>query len=374
MEPVSLSPTSRGSARGNDVILRTTKTTRLLFRPLVIDNPHDKRASVKGWLVHQRKGINDEWADYRELRLSDLKAGESVTLELVSEALLKLVEHTQTLYQRVAEKGIPGAPVQFVELESQLGHLIRTSEPDLRNFLDAHPEEGAEALSRMLRWLSSNSGALAQVGKLEWADANSLGVLNVLAGIGTLKHALNTWESRRDDDSEAYWQGFFTRNTFALHQVFSYPVVIVQDKAYVGGKSIANTGGGIVDFLVQNEVTKNAIVVEIKTPQTLLLSSVYRDGVFPPSRDLAGAIVQVAGYRTTLIEHFRDLDFAEDKRVEIFSPRCVVVVGNSEELDTQAKKRSFELLRNGLRDVDVLTYDELFAKVKTLLRLLEEGP
>ncbi|MEM9164079.1 MAG: Shedu anti-phage system protein SduA domain-containing protein, partial [Cyanobacteria bacterium P01_F01_bin.4] len=56
--------------------------------------------------------------------------------------------------------------------------------------------------------------------------------------------------------------------------------------------------------------------------------------------------------------------------LEMFNPKCIVIMGNAEkELDTKEKKDSFELFRTNLKDVEIVTYDELFKKAETLASL-----
>lgn len=52
-------------------------------------------------------------------------------------------------------------------------------------------------------------------------------------------------------------------------------------------------------------------------------------------------------------------------------PSCVVLIGNyGAELDSSAKRRSFELYRSSLSGVSVVTYDELFDRLKKILEVL----
>ena len=54
----------------------------------------------------------------------------------------------------------------------------------------------------------------------------------------------------------------------------------------------------------------------------------------------------------------------------MFNPRCIVIIGNAEkELSSVSKRRSFELFRANLKDVEIVTYDELFKKAETLATL-----
>jgi hypothetical protein len=44
-------------------------------------------------------------------------------------------------------------------------------------------------------------------------------------------------------------------------------------------------------------------------------------------------------------------------------------VGNYSELDTEEKRRSFELYRSSLSNIDIVTFDELFRKMEYLAKL-----
>ncbi len=60
----------------SDFVLRETKTTRLVFRPLMVQNEKQANASVKGTFIFQRKGHNEEWSDILTEPLSSLKKGD----------------------------------------------------------------------------------------------------------------------------------------------------------------------------------------------------------------------------------------------------------------------------------------------------------
>ena len=127
-----------------------------------------------------------------------------------------------------------------------------------------------------------------------------------------------------------------------MEQLFAYPIVIVSGKAYVGRKRFDNTGGSLVDYLAKNKSTHNAVIVEIKTPCTSLLSEEYRPGVFNLSKDLVGAVMQVLNYRKRLCQKLDSLNADSDDFVESCEPPCIVIIGNAKsELTT--KNKSFEL-------------------------------
>jgi hypothetical protein len=188
--------------------------------------------------------------------------------------------------------------------------------------------------------------------------------------VEVLRSAVQVWQSNALNDDEEFWQRTLGQYSFVLAQVFAAPVVILSGKAYVGGKSVENTGGNIADFLFHNQLTDRTALVELKTPTTPLLTSrPYRNGVFSPSPDVTGAVAQVSSYAAKLAEDVM-LRMESKTRFDPARSECVVVVGTAAtELADADQRRSFELYRSELRNVRVVTYDELFAKVATLLSL-----
>ena len=187
--------------------------------------------------------------------------------------------------------------------------------------------------------------------------------------VGRVLELIRIWDSRRDESDEEFWQITFNENSYALSQVFAIPVVFIKDKAYVGGMNLERSDARFVDYLFSTESSQEAVLVEIKTPVTRLLGRRYR-GTYPPSRELAGAIAQVLDYRTELSRNLASLQEGTPYRFNAFSPRCAVIVGNAEaELTDDVKRRAFELFRASLKDIEIVTYDELFRKVAILVEL-----
>ncbi len=180
---------------------------------------------------------------------------------------------------------------------------------------------------------------------------------------------LGVWDAHKEDKSEEFWQTTFNENSYVLSQVFAVPLVFIQDKAYVGGMKLDRSDARFVDYVFSAESSREAILIEIKTPTTPLMGSDYR-GNLPPSRDLAGSVTQVLNYRHELVQNLNKLTEGTDVRLNAFNPKCAVIIGNAEaELKDQTARRSFELFRASLKDVEVVTYDELFRKVEILAEL-----
>lgn len=169
--------------------------------------------------------------------------------------------------------------------------------------------------------------------------------------------------------TESAWQKLFELNPFILSMVFGYPVVLIAAGASVGGLSLTGQGTKIADFLMENEGTHNAALVEIKTPQTELFGAEYRTGVWTPSKHVTSAIVQVLDQRTKLVTNLTTLKHSSDlPSLQAYSVDCVIVIGRTPEID--AKKSSLELIRTQLKDVRIVTFDELLGKLHLLRELI----
>ena len=93
--------------------------------------------------------------------------------------------------------------------------------------------------------------------------------------------------------------------------------------------------------------------------------------MFAATRELAGAVTQVSRYKDTFLQNYGNLRLKTPEPFRLVDPRCLVVIGNTGELDTEGKRESFELFRRALRRTEIITFDELFRKVEVLLHLLE---
>ena len=185
-----------------------------------------------------------------------------------------------------------------------------------------------------------------------------------------LLNLLKIWDGNKQNKDEGFWQIQLKEHSFALSQVFSMPVTFIRDTAYVGGMQIDKKDARFLDFLATGGNGNDAILIEIKTPMTPLLGRQYRGNAFGPSSELGGAIVQIQDYRDSI---HRNLDaLIRQRQIELraFRPKCLVIAGNYiEQINNDKRKRSFELFRSGLVDIEIITFDEFFRKIEQLAKL-----
>ena len=165
---------------------------------------------------------------------------------------------------------------------------------------------------------------------------------------------------------ENIWQSFLNINPFILSMAFGHPIIMVQEKASLGGRKFSGKGDKFTDFLVKNSMTDNTAIVEIKTPQTKLLNkSTYRDGVYTPSSELSGSINQSLAQKYQLEHEFTIIkDNSDISDIKSYSVHCCLIIGTMPKETDQRK--SFELFRRNSKAVEIITFDELLTKLEKL--------
>lgn len=174
---------------------------------------------------------------------------------------------------------------------------------------------------------------------------------------------------------EGFWQAYFFENPFVLKVLFGLPVVMYTSQASVGGMGLGRTGEKYADYLLEAGMSGNLAIVEIKTTETpLLTKDAYRPpSLYGPSVDLAGGINQLLDQRVKLIKSIAQKKEDDGNyHIQAWSVLCILIIGmNPTELDQQ---RSFEIFRGSQRDVLVITFSELLAKLKALHEFLITKP
>ncbi len=297
-------------------VLRETSTTRLVFlAEFIHDNAKDAEANVKGTFAFQRKKPSQPWESPESINLASLKAGEGVKLAIDSAATRKLYDHLQKRYGDDTSLGLGKA------LEALVGSLAS----DWQAILLSENSGARQAFGKLLKWATQLDDLEQVANQLADLDQASLANLQAAVQLRALTSLRDEWHDNWTCQDEEFWQKQIASSPILLQQIFEAPVTIVKEKAYVGGKSVFDDRGKLVDFLLKNSVTHNVSLVEIKTPATPLLGSKYRTGVFPLSGEVMGAVAQVLTYRDSLSKEFRTLVGNSGGGFDCFEPCCVII-------------------------------------------------
>jgi antiviral defense system Shedu protein SduA len=186
-----------------------------------------------------------------------------------------------------------------------------------------------------------------------------------------LTDVLALWRANQANADEEFWQIKLQEASYVFSQLFSVPLTFIQDKAYVGGQQIDGKSSRLVDFLFSGGATGEAMLIEIKTPVTgLLQRTKYRSNVYAPDTELSGSVIQAADYRYSITRDLQSITQSRKMDISTFNPKVVIIIGNyGSELDTEEKRRSFELYRSSLSNIEIVTFDELFRKMEHLAKL-----
>lgn len=168
--------------------------------------------------------------------------------------------------------------------------------------------------------------------------------------------------------NEDWWQQFFEQNVFALQLLFGGPTVFIDAQVPIGEGDNSAKGKKIADYLLKNAITNNASLVEIKKPNTKLMKRrPYREGVYGVQSEISEAVTQVLDQALQLVRYEIDTKARIGERSWVSNaPRCFIVAGRASELDTPDKAKSFDLYREHLSGVRLVTYDEILEQLKTL--------
>jgi hypothetical protein len=231
--------------------------------------------------------------------------------------------------------------------------------PAHHQVIDTLPEEyPADKLRMMRRW------HVERVARI----LNSPHAVAQPTAKNDFEHALDVWNSERGNSAEEYWQQLLQDHPRLFAPTIPGGAFTISSKCYVGGKSLANAGGSVLDFLAQRN--GDVSLIEIKSPSSRLLGGRYRTNVRTPSIELTGALVQALHYRLTLLKNLQSLQ-GDEPHLFAHNPSVVILIGDTErEFKERVDWQSFELFRSALRDVVVLTYDELFSRVSDIAAML----
>lgn len=369
---------SRDVAQCNAVVLKVNESFRYLFVPKLIDNSKDKSKCISGQFIVQKKSKNDTWDNYNALPLNKLAMGQWINLDLSTssmEIFISYIEKLREIYIKNGKYDSFGTIKTFVfsnKLDAEEKDIILemfNKNSELKTELKKLLNEDIK-LEDVLKAIENKKISIEEItDNLDNNETNK--VYNVLQA--KLINPIFLEDSLENSD-EKFWQNLFKEHPNIISSVIPSVVHIIEDQPYMGGKAIDNKGASIGDFLYKAG-TENVSIIEIKTPTTELLGNKYRDNVFCPSKELSGSIVQIRKQKDGLIKEYNSIkveSMKKGKNFNAYDPKSYIIIGNTNQL-TEEENESFELFRNSLKDIEIITFNELIDKLKILQKYLTEN-
>lgn len=172
------------------------------------------------------------------------------------------------------------------------------------------------------------------------------------------------------DWTESKWQAFFQENTWIFGYGLDYRFLsILQKEASLSDTDLDGTNTVQGDFLLGS--TNFTVIVELKKPDTpIFREASNRSRSWSLSTQLIDAVSQILAQKAsweikaTRVNYMSDGSAISQKTCD---PKCVLVLGSlaglsSDDRKQDRKMRTFEMFRRDSRNIEILTYDELYER------------
>lgn len=182
---------------------------------------------------------------------------------------------------------------------------------------------------------------------------------------------------------EGVWQKFFEDNKW----IFGYGLLYIStvgvrnerlEQSLQSG-SLFGSGARPDGVMKTRGALSNLCLVEIKTHSTPLVEKSKRGGTFLVSKELSDAVSQcqtaVSIAEENVKQHFQPMDnsgFPIGDPIFSFRPRSILVIGNLAEFSGEygvstERFRTFEMYRRNLFSPEIITFDELYDRARSLV-------
>ena len=366
METYTVQKTSSTSADIADIVLGQTATTRRIFRPKLVRRPDEKQWRIEGSLICQRKSSKDAWEDTKELKLSQLKVGDCMAVNLDSTQTENLINGLDDLKAIAAHRGVRLGRKEVVVADPN--QVVQISDKNRKRVIE-------QLIAR--KYGQEVWDAIAQTDPDLATRLSHSRIQNERA------IALSTFEAhlKSQDWSEPQWEDFFWKNQWIFGYGLRYQFLgVEQRQASYGGESYKGTGKQRGEFLTRTIGFESfTVVVEIKKPQTPIFAEwEYRSGVPGFSQEFIGGVSQAqVNSRTWDMEGSRrltDRDLLEKRKIYTIAPLSILVFGSLSQLESAHRRQAFQLFRRNVHNPEILTFDELFERAKFIAQAGNEGP
>lgn len=198
--------------------------------------------------------------------------------------------------------------------------------------------------------------------------------------------------SKYNTGSEGLWQKFFEKNNwifgYGLNYVFNTSLDNEKLEQVVSGSDFNSSGKRIDALLKTKGVIESFCFAEIKTHQTELLKKVktpYRPESWQVSEEVTGAIAQIQRTVQKSVAKIATKTEIKDKqgnptkeKVFLYNPKAFIVIGSLSEFESEfgineEKYSSFEMFRQGLSRIEIITFDELYQRALHIVKHTEDG-
>lgn len=204
----------------------------------------------------------------------------------------------------------------------------------------------------------------------DYVSSESLGIVNKLkatAQIETLKGLAADLENEIPrEHPESWWQSYVKSNILLMQQ--GYITAVEKLNIAIGDTKFP-------DFLL---VTHDNYldILEIKKPNTPILKPDASRGNYYFDSELSKAVIQTENYIHNVTKHQDTVrSYLKDRHgieIRAVRPRGIILAGDSRDFKLAKEQDDFRLLSQGIKNVTLVTYDELLTRLQNYISVLEE--
>ncbi|MHB1330929.1 MAG: Shedu immune nuclease family protein, partial [Minisyncoccota bacterium] len=203
----------------------------------------------------------------------------------------------------------------------------------------------------------------------DFISSESLSSVNLLKAeteIESLKDLAKDLETAIEyTHAESWWQKYIRKNILIIQQ------------GYIKAIEKMNVSVGNVKFPDFSLVTHDNYldIFEIKKPSTDLIKRDPSRGNYYWDVEMSKAITQVENYIENVSKHADAVrSYLKDEHkidLKVVKPRGIILAGNTQKFNIQKEKDDFRLLSQGLKNITIVTYDELLVRLQNYIKVLE---
>ena len=180
-----------------------------------------------------------------------------------------------------------------------------------------------------------------------------------------------------DSKEEKVWQYFFEKNEWIFGYGLDYRFkTILQREPHFSDVGLDGSNTVIADYLLGDK--KFTTFVEVKKPSTKLFGkSKNRSNSWKLSNDVVESVSQILEQKAAGLIKLDKPQFDSSGNVitqKAYDSKVILILGHwkqlgesSTPLESEIKKKTFELFRVDSRNIDILTYDELYDRAKYIV-------
>jgi hypothetical protein len=175
---------------------------------------------------------------------------------------------------------------------------------------------------------------------------------------------------------EKVWQYFFEKNQWIFGYGLDYRYQeILQREVHLSNAELDGSNTVIGDYLLGDNFFTT--FVELKKPSTLLFANKgNRSNSWKLSNDLIESVSQILEHKASGLIRLDSQQYinGEPLTQKAYDSKVILIIGDWKELENSSntlekeiKKKTLELFRRDSRNVEILTFDELFERAKFIV-------